>query len=509
MTPPSLLLGIDQGSSGSRAAIMDIEGAVLGYGYQPLPRLHPRTGWVEQDPYALSGGVAAAITEALANANCRPTDILACGMACQRNTDFVWDARTGQPLANGISWQDLRTVPMLAELEKWEQAADRRRRLGYFPGPYSSALHLGWRMRHDEAVINAARAGNLCIGFSGNWILTALGQPAGYWMDYSLVQQMGLFDFRAEAYWGDWLDVLNIPQKCLPGVVPTVHNFGTIRITGTDDSSADVPVLAMIGNEQAALFGHQCYYPGDAECSHGTASFVDVVVAEGAAPEQEKLNVYYAWSLPDEGQGTKPRHTFCLEADTTVSGAAMRWMKEQAGFFDEYAEAGPLAASVPNSGGVVFVPAFTGLNVPHNDPTARGALFGLTLSSSRAHIVRAFLESLGYQIRGILETITAETGLVVERISTGGGIAASNETCQIQADLTGIPTVRPAFTELAARAATLLAGIGAGVWSGVSDLPPLPGDTTVFEPALSTTQRDSGYEQWLDAVDRARGWHIP
>ncbi len=183
-------------------------------------------------------------------------------------------------------------------------------------------------------------------------------------------------------------------------------------------------------------------HPGDAECSHGTGSFVDVVVGQ-SAPEQEKLNVYYAWTLPNRQQPGHFIHTFCLEADTTVSGAALRWMKEHARLIDDYAEVGPLAASVRDSGGVVFVPAFTGLNVPHNDPTARGSIFGLTLGSSRAQLVRAFLESLGYQIRGILETITAETGLSVERISTGGGLTASDEACQIQADLTGIPTVRP------------------------------------------------------------------
>lgn len=501
---PQFLLGIDQGSSGSRAAIMNRAGKVLGYGYRPLPRLYPQTGWVEQEPDTLALGVAAAITEALAAANCRPADIAACGIACQRNTDFVWDARTGRPLANAITWQDLRTVPMLAQLDQWEHAAERRRRLGYFPGPYSSALHLAWRMQHDPAVAQAAREGTLRLGFSGNWLITALGQPAGYWMDYSLAQQMGLFDFRAGQYWPQWLARLEIPPHILPGVVPTVHHFGEIRITGPTGETAAVPVLALIGNEQAALFGHQCYHPGDAECSHGTASFVDVV-AGPHAPEQEKLNVYHAWSLP---QSRGVTHTFCLEADTTVTGAAIRWMREQARLFDRDEEVGPLAASVQDSGGVMFVPAFTGLNVPHNDPHARGTILGLTLGSNRAHIVRAFVESLGYQLRGILETIAAETGLVVERLSMGGGIAKSDEACQIQADLLGLPIVRPAFTEMTARGAALLAGMGAGWWPTPADLPPLPGRATIFEPRLSTAQRDHSYTIWLRAVEHARGWSL-
>ena len=530
--PPKLLLGIDQGSSGSRAAIMAMDGTILGYGYRPLPRLHPHTGWVEQDPATLSRGVAEAITEALAAANCRPADVLACGIAGQRNTDFVWDTHTRRPLANAITWQDLRTAPLLTELEAWEFAGERRRRLGYFPGTWSSANHLAWRMRHQPEVIEAARADRLRIGFSANWLLESLGQPAGHVLDFGLVQQMGLFDFRAEEYWTDWLTRLNILREALPTPVPTLHNFGSLTLTGPAGDTADVPVVAVIGNEQAALFGHHCFHPGDAECSHGTASFVDVVVGD-TAPEQERLNVYYAWSLPAGEQSRKvaglqgrsgisqpdnqptnqpppatrhPQHTFCLEGDTTVSGAALRWMKEQARLFDSYDDVGPLAASVPDSGGVMFVPAFTGLNVPHNDASARGTILGLTLGSSRAHMVRAFLESLGHQIRGILETITAETGLDVEQISTGGGIATSNVVCQIQADLTGVPTVRPAFTELAVRAAALLAGLGAGVWASPDELPPLPGTPTVFEPCLSTDEREAGYARWQAAVARAGGW---
>jgi glycerol kinase len=293
-------------------------------------------------------------------------------------------------------------------------------------------------------------------------------------------------------------------------------------------------VLAVIGNEQAALLGHGCYRPGQAECTHGTASFVDVVTGP-TAPEQEKLNVYYAWSLPDPArlplvgnqsgniaiptpklrtQNSKLKtqnlqHTFCLEADTTVSGAAIRWMRDEARFFERDEAVGPLAASVPDSAGVIFVPAFTGLNVPYNDRSARGTILGLTLSSSRAHIVRAFLDSLGYQVRAILETIAAETGLQVEQLSLGGGISKSDEACQIQADLIGIPVVRPAFTETAARAAALLAGLGAGWWSTLAELPPLPGNSTIFEPRLSAEQRDAGYAHWQQAVERARGWQQP
>jgi glycerol kinase len=498
MSNQPFILGIDQGSSGSRALILDQAGEVRGYGYRPLSCIHPHPGWVEHDPHSVALGVSEAVTEAIAHAGCRPSDVVACGIACQRNTDFVWDAESGRPLSNAISWQDLRTLPLLDELSAWHAAEQCRRRLGYAPGPYSSALHLAWRMRHDVGVIDAAHAGRLRVGLSAAWLLTTTGQPNNHQMDYTLVQAMGLYDFRAQQYWQEWLDYLNVPCDALPAAVPTVYDFGTLKISARNGTTAHVPVTAMIGNEQAALFGHDCRQPGDAECTHGTASFVDVFMGP-RTPDQDKINVYFAWHLGDEP-------TYCLEADTTVTGAVIRWMREQVQLFDRDEEVGQLAASVPDSSGVVFVPAFTGLNVPYNDSSARGTILGLTLGSNRAHIARAFLESLGYQVRAILDTICTETGLRIKRLHLGGGISASDEACQIMADQLGIPTVRPAFTETAARAAALLAGLGADVWASPADLPPLPGVLKVFEPRISAHQRESDYARWCRAVECVLSW---
>ncbi len=497
MVDQPYVLGIDQGSSGSRALILDREGEVCGYGYRALASVHPRPGWVEHEPDAVAAGVTAAVAEAIEHAGCRPAEIASCGIAGQRNTDFVWDLRTGQALAQAISWQDLRTLPMLEAIEGWRLADQCRRRLGYAPGPYSSALHLAWRMAHDPRVVEAARAGRLRVGLSAAWLLATMGHPRDHQMDYSLVQATGLYDFRAQRYWQAWLDLLDVPREALPSAVPTVHNFGTLSVSG-GGATASVPVTAMIGNEQAGLFGHGCREVGDAECTHGTASFVDVFLGE-RAPNQDRINVYFAWHL---GDGP----AYCLEADTTVSGAVIRWMRKKARLFDRDGEVGELAASVPDAAGVVFVPAFTGLNVPYDDRNARGTILGLTLGTTRAHIARAFLESLGHQVHAILDTIYEETGLQVERLHLGGGISASDEACQIMADQLGVPTVRPSFIETAARAAALLAGLGAGVWADVSDLPPLPGGQTTYEPQISSDQREAAYARWQRAVDCVRAW---
>ena len=516
MSQRPFLLGIDQGTSGSRALILDRAGDVRGYGYRPLARLHPHPGWVEQDPTKVTAGVASAITTAIADAACRPTDIAACGIACQRNTDFVWHAGTGQPLAKAITWQDLRTDSLLTDLAEWPEADQWRWRLGCTPGPFSSALHLAWRLRHQQEVATAAQAGQLRVGFSASWLLAALGQPAGYWLDFSLVQQLGLFDFRHKEYWAGWLAALEIPPEILPGTAPTVHPYGTLAVTGPGGLSAHVPVWAMIGDQQGALFGYDCRRPGDTECTHGTASFINVCTGSEAPYYADVINTYLAWSLATRSPhdvGRDPEsdlaHTYCLEARTAATGSAIRWMVEEARLFDRVEELGPLADSVADSGGVVFVPAFSGLFSPTEDATARGTILGLTLGSSRAHIVRAFVEGVAYETRAILERVGADASdFEIAQLKVGGGVSASDVVCQIQADALGIPVVRPAFTETTGRAAALLAGLGSGAWGAPDDFPPLPGEHTLFEPRITADERDAGYHRWLAAVERARGWTV-
>ncbi len=488
-----LVIGIDQGTSGSRALVVDREGAVRGYGYRPLERIYPGSGQVEQDPRAVATGVREAVAEALVRAGRGASDVAACGIASQRDTDFVWDARTGAPIANAITWQDLRTEPLEERLLRWPHASECRRRLGYWPGPYSAALHLQWRMEHQPAVLEAAGAGTLRAGLSALWVLNALGAADGHRADVSLAQSTCLYDFRAGTYWADWLDYLAVPRAALPDVGETVADFGWLDLDGVR-----VPVRAMVADQQAALFGYDCRSLGDAECTHGTASFVDVCLGD-AAPELETIKVYLAWQV----QG---RPTYCLEADTTTTGAAVRWLREGLGLFERDEALGELAASVPDADGLVFVPAFTGLNVPYQIRSARGSLLGLTLGHGRGHVARAFLDSIGFQLRAILDEIHARTGVRVQRLKVGGGLSASDTAVAVQADWLGIPVVRSSFRETTARAAALLAGLGAGFWANTEVLPPLPGDVAVFEPRLTDERREAGYADWRRAVDAVTRW---
>ena len=496
-TNKPFLLGIDQGTSGSRALVIDRDGRVCGYAYQALARLYPRPDRVEQDPDALAQGVAEVIAAALEDAGCAPDEIGAVGIASQRNTDFAWNATSKQPLANAITWQDLRTLPLLDELKAWSHASEARFRLGYAPGPYMTGLHLAWRMRHEPALRAAAEDGSLRLGLSAAWLMNTLGQPSEHCMDSSLVQAMGLYDFRRGEYWDKWLDWLGVPRAALPTATPTIHDFGSLRLSDRKGRVADVPMRAMIGDQQGALFGHGCRVPGTAECTQGTAAFVKVFTGS-EAPNQEIIDVFYAWDI---GHG----QTYCLEAPTTVVGAVIRWMKEIR-LFDTYQELDQLASEVSNSGEVMFVPAFTGLNSPYNDPQARGTILGMTLGTGRGHIIRAFLDSIGYQIRAILETITEQNGTGIEELLVGGGVTVSDVACQIQANLTGIPIMRPTFTETTAYAAALLAGLGSGVWPDEESLPPVPGTRTIFEPDCGRAWADAGYARWQEAVKLTQEW---
>ena len=492
------LLGIDQGTSGSKVLVLDGAGRVLAQAYRPVARIYPRPGWVEQDPHAVAAGVAEAITEAVGRAGIAPAAVRAVGLTSQRNTVFAWEARSGAPLGNAITWQDLRTLPLLEKLENWPDAAELRHRLGYGPGPYMGALHVAWRLAHEPALAAAAAAGTLRLGLSTAWLLQALGEPAGHRMDTSMVQAMGLYDFRAETYWAAWLDWLGVPRAALPVPTATVAPYGTLRISAPDGRSAQVPVTAMIGDQQAALFGQGARTPGAAACTHGTASYVKLFLGP-LAPTQDRINIYNAWRLGAE-------QTYCLEAATSVTGAGIRWLKDNARMFDDYADVDRLAASVSDAAGLVFVPAFTGLEVPYEDPHVRATLLGLTLGHDRGHILRAFLEAIGFQMRAIIEAMDREAGIPVGALLVDGGISASDVACQIQADLLGRPLRRPHFAETTAWAAGLLAGLGAGIWSAAEELPPLPGEVTCFEPRLPAGERNEAFARWQAAVDIARQW---
>ena len=488
-----LVLGIDKGGSGSRAALLDETGRVCGYGYRPMARLYPRPGWVEQRPAAVARSVREAVDEAIARAGCDPAQIMACGVTSQRDTVFAWDRRSGRAIGNAITWQDLRTAPLVEEAGRWEHAAERRARLGQFPGAYCAAMHMAWRMRHDTPFRQAAESGRLAVSLSAGWVVQALGRPAEHALDYSLLQAMTVFDPRRRALWDEWVDFLGLPRAALPAARPTLYPFGELYV-----GQRAIPVTAMITDQQAALFGYDCHTRGEAAATHGTASFVNVV-AGPEAPPQGICKTYLAWELAGQ-----PAYT--LEADMTVTGAAVRWLTQMR-LIRRASELDALAAAQPSSDGVVFVPAFTGLGVPSEDRGARGSLLGMTLGTTPGHLARAFMESIGCQLRDILDTMEHEGAMTIRELRVGGGLSNSDLACQVQADVGGVRIVRAPDTETSVRAAALLAGLGAGLWPSLAALPRLlNGRERAFEPRMRPGERAEILGRWQRGVERASGW---
>ncbi|WP_129671171.1 FGGY family carbohydrate kinase [Candidatus Chloroploca sp. Khr17] len=487
----AMVLGIDQGGSGSRAVLLDHEGVVRGYGYRPVARIYPQPSWVEQRPAVVARSVAEAIGDALARARCSPADVVACGLTSQRDTTFAWDRRNGRPLGNAITWQDLRTVPLVEEVDQWQDASERRQRLGQFPGSYSAAMHMAWRMRHDPSFRRAAERQWLRVSLAAGWLIQALGQPFEHALDYSLLQAMTVFDPRRRQLWDEWITYLDLPRAALPVARPTLYPFGELHIAGHA-----IPVTAMLADQQAGLFGYDCRQPGEAVVTHGTASFVNVV-AGALAPPQGICKTYLAWELD-------AIPTYTLEADMTVTGAAIRWLSQMR-LIRHAHELDQLAGSVADSDGVVFVPAFTGLGVPWEDRQVRGTLMGMTLGTTPGHLARALFEAIGCQLHAIIATMEQEAKLTIQVLRVGGGLANSDRACQIQADLAGLKLVRARNTETGVRAAALLGGLGAGFWATPDALPPLPlDDAQVFEPTMSASARENLLQRWYAAVQRLR-----
>jgi glycerol kinase len=487
------ILAVDQGGSGSRAAIYAADGRMVGWGYRSVRRLTPRIGWVEQSPTAVAQSVRAAIAAALQQAGLQAGQLRAAGITSQRDTTFAWDVRSGRPIGTAITWQDLRTIPLVEQLAAHPLGGQRRQRLGQWPGPYAAAMHMAWRMEHDAAFRRAAERGYLRVSLAAGWLLQALGRPAGHWLDDSLLQAMTVYDPRRRELWHEWIAALSLPAAALPAARPTTTHFGDLLIDGHA-----VPVTALITDQQSALFGFDCRAAGDAAVTHGTASFVNLVVGPQAPPQQQ-CKTYLGWQLDG-------LPTYVFEADMTLTGGALQWL-QQIGVLRRAQDFDRIAGSVADSGEAVFVPALAGLAVPREDRTARAGLLNVTTSTQRGHILRAFAESIGCQLHEILQTMRSEGAPLPQQPAVGGGLSRSDVVCQAQADIAGISLIRYADTETTVRGAALLAGLGAGIWPSVAALPRLSTvGATVFTPQLAADARAAVLARWDEACRRVRSF---
>jgi glycerol kinase len=519
------VVAIDAGTTGVRALAIDEQARVTDVAYREITQHYPRPGWVEHDPEEIWQAVCATLAEVAGRLAESGARIAAIGITNQRETVVTFDRDSGRPLHRAIVWQDRRTASICAELAVQGHLGTVRDRTGLVLDPYFSATKIMWLLRHGELALPADSPA-LAFGTVDSWLLWSLtgGTDGGVFAtDPSNASRTMLLNTATRA-WSDELCALcEIPTHTLPALWPSAGRFGTVAAgalstalsTGAPDTPTGalaaldgVPIAGVLGDQQAALFGQACFTPGMGKVTYGTGSFVLANAGADRPEAPDGLTVSVAWDLGDHA-GDAPAVAYALEGSTFVSGAAIQWLRDGLGIIASAEEIGPLAASVPDSGGVTFVPALTGLGSPWWDPAARGIITGLTRGAGRAQLARACLEAMAFQVRDMTDAMRAASAHPMSVLRADGGAAAADLLLHLQAEQSRMPVARPQSTESTAVGAATLAGLAEGVWGSLSELADLWEPSAQFEPELPLELVDAVYDVWRRAVAKAGGWASP
>jgi glycerol kinase len=467
-----------------------MDGQVRGKGYSEITQHYPHPGWVEHDAEGIWSAVQVSARGALDAAGAKPADVRAIGITNQRETLVAWDKKTLKPLTHAIVWQDRRTADECARLRE----AGHEKRVSEVTGlvldPYFTATKLAWVMKNVDGAANAA------LGTVDSWLVARLSAGRDHVTDASNASRTSLFDI-GRGVWSDEMAALfGVPLANLPEVRDSSGDIS--RSDPAAFLGIDAPISGIAGDQQAALFGQACTTVGMAKNTYGTGSFVLMQTGAQRVPSRTGMLTTVAWRRGG-------RLSYALEGAIFITGAALQWLRDGLRIIDSASEAGPLAASIPDTGGVFLVPAFAGLGAPHWDAYARGTIVGLTQGSGRAQLVRAAVEAMAYQTRDVVEAMESDAGAPLRELRVDGGAVVMDVLCQFQADLLGIPVRRPRQVETTALGAAFLAGLGAGVWKD-ADLEDLWKLDREFEPKMSRDRADSLQAQWRRALERSRGW---
>jgi glycerol kinase len=494
MTSGSFVLSLDQGTTSSRAIVFDHAGTVRAVAQREFTQLYPQPGWVEHDPMEIWATQSGVLAEALAKARIAASDLAAVGITNQRETTILWERATGRPVANAIVWQDRRTAADCDRLRAAGHAEMIARKTGLEIDAYFSGTKLKWLLDHVPGARAHAARGELAFGTVDSWLAWHLSGGAAHVTDASNASRTMLFDIHS----GDWDDellaLLDIPRTVLPKVVASFGRCADADILGTR-----VPLAGIAGDQQAALFGQACLEPGLAKNTYGTGCFLLLNTGRTAVASKNRLLTTVAW-LRDGAMN------YALEGSVFIGGAVVQWLRDGLKIIRAAADIEALAASVADNGGVYLVPAFAGLGAPHWDAYARGAIFGLTRGATDAHLARAALESIAYQSAELLRAMEADAGIKLAELRVDGGATANNLLMQFQADILGVPVVRPRVAETTALGAAYLAGLAVGYWRDTSDLAANWQIDRRFEPMMSRDQAAALTAGWDKAVSRTKGW---
>jgi glycerol kinase len=492
------ILALDQGTTSSRAIVFDEGGAIRAVAQKEFTQIFPQAGWVEHDPREIWASQIGVAVEALGRAQLRPDDIAAIGITNQRETTIVWDRDTGEPIHNAIVWQDRRTADYCEKLKADGFGRTIQEKTGLLIDAYFSASKIRWLLDNVEGARARAAAGKLAFGTVDAWLTWKLTDGACHITDVTNASRTMLFNIHTLRWDDDLLRVFDVPASMLPAVRSSSEVYSEVATTLGMER---VPIAGIAGDQQAALFGQMCLKPGMSKNTYGTGCFLLQNVGRTATQSRNQLVTTVAWQVDG-------RTEYALEGSVFIGGAVVQWIRDGLGFVRTAAEIEPLAASVPDNGGVYLVPAFAGLGAPHWDSYARGTIVGITRGTTAGHIARAALESIAYQVADLLDAMAADAGITLTELRVDGGAAINDMLMQFQADLLGVPVVRPLVTETTALGAAYLAGLAVGFWKSIDAITGQWRVDRRFEPRMARDRARELRAQWTKATERAKGWAV-
>ncbi|MGI0483989.1 glycerol kinase GlpK [Pantanalinema rosaneae CENA516] len=488
------MLALDQGTTSSRAIVFDRQGNLLSLAQKEFQQIFPQSGWVEHDADEIWSSQIGVANEALARIGIVARDIAAIGITNQRETTIVWDRQTGRPIHNAIVWQDRRTAAFADQLKAEGHEALFQGKTGLVIDAYFSGTKLKWLLDHVPGAREQADRGELAFGTVDSWLIWKLTQGALHVTDATNACRTMLYNIHTGTWDDELLTLLDIPRSLLPDVRSSSEVYGH---TAAGLLGAQIPIAGIAGDQQAATFGQACLQAGMAKNTYGTGCFMLLNTGETPIVSHHQLLTTVAWNVND-------RTHYALEGSVFIAGAVVQWLRDGLGIINQSAEVESLAASVPDPGGVYLVPAFVGLGAPYWDSYARGAIVGLSRGSTAAHIARAALESIAYQTADVIDAMHQDSTLSLSELRVDGGAARNDLLMQFQADVLGVPVVRPKVTETTALGAAYLAGLAVGYWASEQEIVQLWQLDKRFEPTVSAGQRHTWREGWRQAVAQTR-----
>jgi glycerol kinase len=486
------ILSLDQGTTSSRAILYDEVAKVQFVAQQEFEQYYPKPGWVEHDPEDILNSqltVAGKVLEQAGN----DTAIACLGITNQRETTLLWDRRTGKPLYNAIVWQDRRTARYCESLKTDHNEELINRKTGLILDPYFSATKIHWILENVEGVREKANNGEVMFGTVDTWLIWHLTGGKLHATDVTNASRTMLYNIHTLEWDKELLALFNIPGSILPEVKDSADNYGTATI-----NDRQIPIRAVAGDQQAALFGQLCIKKNMVKCTYGTGCFMVMNTGKKPVDSTHNLLTTIGWKIND-------KINYALEGSVFVGGAIIQWLRDELNFFDSSEQSESIAMSVADSNGVVFVPALTGLGAPYWDPSAKGTIFGITRGTNPAHITRAALESISLQVNDILEIMSLDSGKPIKELRVDGGATGNNLLMQLQADFSDVKVVRPVDQETTALGAAFLAGIAAGLWS-IDELKENWQKDNEFKPAFSSAERNAALDLWKEAISRTKNW---